>query len=233
MRQRILVVEDDEDIIKLLKLYLENDGYDVITCTNGVDALEILKNMKIDLAVLDIMMPKMDGYELTKRIRQLSNLPVIILSAKNEISDKILGLSIGADDYMTKPFNPLEIIARIKSNLRRFYDLNKDEPAKEPSDKIIIGPIELDLTNFTAKKNGVELLLTPTEYRILHLLMKSPGRVYTKLQIYENIKGEYFESDDNTIMVHISKLRDKLEDNPKNPIFIKTVRGVGYKVEKK
>ena len=138
MKQRILVVEDDEDIIKLLKLYLENDGYDVITCTNGVDALEILKNIKIDLAVLDIMMPKMDGYELTKRIRQLSNLPVIILSAKNEVSDKVLGLSIGADDYKTKPFNPLEIIARIKSNLRRFYDLNKDEPSKEPDRKSVV-----------------------------------------------------------------------------------------------
>ncbi len=233
MKNKILIAEDDEDIVKLLKLYLENDGYNVISSNNGVDALEIIKNTKIDLAVLDIMMPRMDGYELTKKIREFSNLPVIILSAKDEVSDKILGLNIGADDYLTKPFNPLEIIARVKSNLRRFYDLNKEDGSLDDTGKLNLGPFELDMNTFKVTKSGEEIFLTPTEYKILSLLMKSPGRVYTKLQIYENINGEYYETDDNTIMVHISKLREKIEENPKNPQYIKTVRGVGYKIEKK
>ena len=231
MNYKILVAEDDEDIIQLLKLYLENEGFEVLTATNGVDAFHIVETTKIDLAVLDIMMPKMNGYELTKKIREVSNIPVIILSAKNQDSDKILGLNMGADDYLAKPFNPLEIIARINSNLRRFYALNNTGKQIVSESKLRVGDLCLDMDNLILTKRGKEITLTPTEYKILAMLMKAPGRIYTKVQIYENINGEYFESDDNTMMVHISKLRDKIEDDSKNPIYIKTVRGLGYKIE--
>ncbi|MDK2807475.1 MAG: hypothetical protein PWP24_206 [Clostridiales bacterium] len=226
----ILVAEDDEDIVELLKLYLENDGLMVYAAGNGEDAFAILQAEKIDLAVVDIMMPKMNGYELTRKIREISNIPILILSAKNQDSDKILGLNIGADDYLTKPFNPLEILARIYANLRRYYrlgDAMEDEVAR-----LKVGELLLDTEKLTLFKGSQEIILTPMEYKILALLMKAPGRVYTKVQIYENINGEYFENDDSTLMVHISKLREKIEDNSKSPKYLKTVRGVGYKIEK-
>lgn len=234
MHYKILVAEDDQDIIELLKLYLENEGFTVLEAQDGVEALEILENEKIDLALIDIMMQRMNGYELTKKIRQISNIPIIILTAKNQDSDKILGLNIGADDYLTKPFNPLEIIARIHCNLRRFYQLNTEviKQVEQPH-TLTAGVLTLDLNTFTAYKNGKEILLTPTEYKILHLLMKSPGRIYTKVQLYESINGDYFESDDNTMMVHISRIREKIEEDSKNPQYIKTVRGLGYKFEDK
>ncbi|MEG1410702.1 MAG: response regulator transcription factor [Terrisporobacter sp.] len=233
MNYNILVVEDDIDIVKLLKIYLENDGHKVYCSENGVKALEIVKNTKIDLVVMDIMMPEMDGYELTKRIREKYTIPIIILSAKNEDSDKILGLNLGADDYITKPFNPLEIVARVNSNLRRFYDLNNNVNPTGSKTKLIVGDLVLDIQKLSLFKRGEEIVITPTEYKILSLLMKTPGRVYTKVQMYETINGEYFENDDNTMMVHISRLRDKVEDDSKKPEYIKTVRGIGYKVEKK
>lgn len=235
MGYKILIAEDDEDIIKLIKLYLENEKYEVFCATNGIDALNIVENNAIDLLVLDIMMPKLNGYEVIKKIREHSNMPILILSAKNLHSDKILGLDLGADDYIAKPFNPLEVIARIKSLLRRCYSLNIkiDKNKSEEKDNVLeIGQLVLDTQNFTVTKDKEEIILTPSEYKILVTLMKSPGRVYTKVQIGEIIKGDYFTSDDNTIMVHISKLREKIEDNPKNPIYIKTIRGVGYKFEK-
>nr|WP_315024954.1 response regulator transcription factor [uncultured Aminipila sp.] len=234
MSYKILVAEDDDSIVDLLKLYLENEGYEVYAASNGLQAMEILTNNKIDLAVLDIMMPKLNGYEVTKWIRNISNMPILILSAKNLDSDKIIGLDLGADDYMTKPFNPLEIIARVKAALRRYYKLN-DSAGKEPiaSTKFIVGELELDIEKMELTKSGKEIPLTPTEYKIITLLMKSPGRVYTKAQIYETISGEYFESDDNTMMVHISKLREKIERDPKSPEYIKTIRGLGYKIEKR
>lgn len=236
MARKILIAEDDADIVELLRLYLTNEGFEVLSAPNGEDALRILDETKIDLAVLDIMMPKMDGYELTKRIRAAGNLPVLILSARNMDSDKILGLDLGADDYMTKPFNPLEVVARINSNLRRAYDLNGDvQRQQETGGKMLeVGGLHLHTDTFVLTKDGAEVLLTPTEYKILALLMRSPGRVFTKAQIYENISGDpYFESDDNTMMVHISNLRDKIEDDPKKPRYIKTIRGLGYKVEAK
>ncbi|WP_334308936.1 response regulator transcription factor [Terrisporobacter petrolearius] len=229
----ILVVEDDIDIIKLLKIYLENDGHRVISAQNGLDALQIIENIKVDLVVMDIMMPKMDGYELTMRIRSKYTIPIIILSAKNEDSDKIMGLNLGADDYMTKPFNPLEIVARINSNLRRFYDFNKIVAPKDEEVQLIVGDLILDTQKLALYKKGKEVVVTPTEYKILALLMKTPGKVYTKLQICEAINGEYIESDNNTMMVHISRLREKVEDDSKNPKYIKTVRGIGYKIAKK
>lgn len=228
----ILVAEDDKDIIKILTLYLNNDGMNVIEANDGKQALELLREKRIDLAILDIMMPEMDGYELIKRMRQESNIPILMLSAKNTDSDKILGLDLGADDYMTKPFNPLEVVARVKSNLRRFYHLNDVE--KKGRDTLVkLGELELDMSTCSLTKNGEGIVLTSTEYKILQLLMSNPGRIFTKVQIYERAIGEYFESDENTIMVHISRLRDKIEEDVKNPQYIKTVRGLGYKIEKK
>lgn len=231
MNYKILIAEDEQDIAELLRLYLENEGYRVFWAGNGVEALKILEREDISLAVLDIMMPKMDGYELTRRIREISNIPILILSARDKSNDKILGLNLGADDYMAKPFDPLEIVARVNSNLRRFYQLNAEKPKRGETYILKVGDLSLDTQTLVLKKKGEEVLLTPMEYKILALLMKKPGAIYTKVQIYENTSGEYFESDDNTIMVHISNLRDKIEDNPKNPRYIKTIRGVGYKIE--
>lgn len=231
MAYTILIAEDDIDIVELLRLYLSSEGYNIVSANNGIDALSITKTQRIDLAVIDIMMPVMNGYNLIEKIRKQSNIPIIILSAKNREYDKILGLNIGADDYMTKPFSPIEIIARINSNLRRFYQLGSDNSDIKESSKISLGELFIDIDLFKVKKNGRSINLAPMEFKILVKLMKSPGRVFTKTQIYQSICGEFFESDDNTIMVHISKLREKLEDDPKNPKYIKTIRGLGYKFE--
>lgn len=227
----ILVVEDDEDIINLLALYLSNDGMRVIPASNGQEGLQKFKENPIDLAILDIMMPQMDGYELTRALRNISNVPIVILSAKTEDASKILSLDMGADDYITKPFNPLEVVARVKSNLRRFYKLNGSAKSGDGT-SITVGELTLDLSTCVLTKGTKTIPLTSTEYRIMQLLMRNPGRIYTKVQIYENAVGEYFESDENTIMVHISRLRDKIETDAKNPEYIKTVRGLGYKIDK-
>lgn len=230
---RILVAEDDLDIIKILTLYLENSGMEVVPAFNGQEALDILSQQKIDLVLLDIMMPVLDGYATTRAIRQArNNIPIIILSAKVADENKILGLDMGADDYMTKPFNPLEVVARVKCNLRRFYDLNEDEKDKPDATIVEAGKLRLNLSNCTLEKDGELIPLTSTEYKIMQLFMQNPGRIYTKVQIYENTIGEYFGNDENTIMVHISRLRDKIEEDVKNPIYIKTVRGLGYKFER-
>lgn len=230
MNFNVLLAEDDEDIVKLLKLYLENEGFDVKWAKDGVEACEIFDKEKINLALVDIMMPKMNGYELTKYIRNKSNIPIIILSAAQLDSDKILGLNLGADDYMVKPFNPLELIARINAHLRRFYKLGNVQ--EKHDSKITIGDLVLDTETLTLEKGGEPVNLTATEYKILALLMQSPGRVFTKMQIYEEVNGDYYATDDNTMMVHISNLRDKIEDDAQNPRYIKTVRGLGYKIEK-
>lgn len=231
MDKRILIAEDDEDIIGLLKLYLEKDGYEVVVATNGEEAFKKAMKNKISLAILDIMMPKMNGYELTKRLREVTQIPILILSAKNDDSEKILGLDLGADDYLTKPFNPLEVLARIRSLLRRSYEFNAESMEQEGK-VITIGEITLDESARTISKNGVEIPCTPTEYKMLALFMKKPGRVFTKAQIYECINGEYYQSDDNSLMVHIYRIREKIEEDSKNPTYIKTVRGLGYKFEK-
>ena len=231
MDKRILIAEDDEDIIGLLKLYLEKDGYEVVVATNGEEAFQKAMKNKISLAILDIMMPKMNGYELTKRLREVTQIPILILSAKNDDSEKILGLDLGADDYLTKPFNPLEVLARIRSLLRRSYEFNAESMEQEGK-VITIGEITLDESARTISKNGVEIPCTPTEYKMLALFMKKPGRVFTKALIYECINGEYYQSDDNSLMVHIYRIREKIEEDSKNPTYIKTVRGLGYKFEK-
>lgn len=231
MKYKILIAEDDNDIVEILRLYLENEGFELIISNDGEDALREFENNDIDVALMDIMMPKMNGYELIKKIRENSNVPIIVMSAKNMDSDKILGLTLGADDYLTKPFNPLEVVARIKSQLRRFYDLNANN-SEDVAKQITVGELELDMGNLSLKKNGEPVNLTPTEFKIVSLMMKTPGKIYTKMQIFENVNGDYYESDDNTLMVHISKIREKIENDPKNPIYLKTVRGLGYKIEK-
>ena len=215
MKARILIAEDDVDIRDLMKLYLESEGYEILCSGDGAEALSLIEAYNPQLAILDIMMPSMTGLEVTQVLRKKTMMPILILSAKGQDQDKILGLNMGADDYMAKPFNPLELVARVKaqtSELRR-------------------GELLLNLSSHELWKNDRQITLTPMEYKLLSLMMKNPGRIFTKAQLYENINGEFFESDENTIMVHISKLRDKIETDPKQPVYIKTVRGVGYRFE--
>ncbi|WP_461614524.1 response regulator transcription factor [Clostridium sp. Marseille-QA1073] len=231
MAYKILIADDDEDILEILELYLEKDGFEVIKAINGQKAWEIIEKGKIDMAIIDVMMPIIDGFKLVKKIREEHNLPVIILSAKNQDTDKILGLGLGADDYVVKPFNPLEVVARVEAQLRRFYNLNSD--SKNVQKIIKIGEIELDIFSNTLKKKENEVILTSVEYKIIKLLMENAGRVFTKKEIFETVWEDYFMGDDNTIMVHMSNLREKIEEDSRKPIYLKTVRGLGYKFEKK
>lgn len=230
MKFKILIAEDNIDTLNILKLYLDNSDFEVIYVDNGDDAINIFNTQNIDLAIFDIIMPKKNGFELIKHVRKNSTIPILLLSAKDQYSDKIFGLNLGADDYITKPFNPTELIARINSNLRRYYEFNSTY-SKEINRKLILGNLSLNLDDFLLIKNEKPINLTATEYKILSKLMKNPGRIYTKLQLYESVNGSYSENDDNTIMVHIFNLRNKIEDDPKNPKYIKTVRGIGYKID--
>ncbi|MGN8895724.1 response regulator transcription factor [Flavonifractor sp. HCP28S3_F3] len=224
MSASILIAEDDGDIRGLLRLYLESEGYRVLEADNGARALELAREESPDMAILDVMMPELNGYELTRALRKFSDIPILILSAKSQDSDKILGLNLGADDYIAKPFNPIEIVARVKAQLRR--------AARDSNSTLTVRDLVLDTSSFQLTKGGRTISLTPMEYKILALLMRSPGRIFTKIQLYEGAVGTYFEGDDNTMMVHISKLREKIEDDPKDPRYIITVRGLGYKIEK-
>lgn len=224
MDASILIAEDDADIRDLLRLYLEGEGFCVLEAGDGASALRIAREQSPSMAIVDIMMPEMNGFELTRALRKYSDIPILILSAKSQDNDKILGLNLGADDYIAKPFNPVEIVARVKAQLRR---------AERTSGSILtVRELTLDTASFQLTKNDQPILLTPMEYKILAMLMRSPGRIFTKIQLYEGAIGTYFEGDDNTMMVHISKLREKIEDDPKNPRHIITVRGLGYKIEK-
>lgn len=232
--QHILIAEDDADIVELLSLYLTGEGYQVLTAENGLQALQLIESIRVDMAILDIMMPEMNGYDVLKRIREKYNFPVIILSAKEMDTDRILGLNLGADAYLTKPFNPLEVVAYVKSALRRYYELGCDDSAHKNTTgetSLTVGELQMDLLKFVLRKRGRIVPLTPTELKIVVKLMQSPGRVYTKAQLYACIGGELYESDDNTMMVHISNIRSKIEDDPSNPRYIKTIRGLGYKIE--
>lgn len=224
MSASILIAEDDGDIRGLLRLYLESEGYRVLEADNGARALELAREEAPDMAILDVMMPELNGYELTRALRKFSDIPILILSAKSQDSDKILGLNLGADDYIAKPFNPIEIVARVKAQLRR--------ATRDSNATLTVRDLVLDTSSFQLTKGGRTISLTPMEYKILALLMRSPGRIFTKIQLYEGAVGTYFEGDDNTMMVHISKLREKIEDDPKDPRYIITVRGLGYKIEK-
>ncbi|MHA6529324.1 response regulator [Paenibacillus sp. BAC0078] len=228
----ILIIDDEQEIVELIEIYLVNEGYRVFTAFNGTEGLDILNHQKIDLVVLDIMMPGIDGMETCRRIRQTMNLPIIMLSAKSQDMDKILGLGLGADDYLSKPFNPMELIARIKSQLRRYIILNVPNQQKNEDNVIHIKGLVINKNNHSVSTDHGEINLTPTEYEILLLLASSPGTVFSAEQIFEAVwKEKYFESN-NTIMVHIWRLREKVEKLPKKPEIIETVWGVGYKIEK-
>ncbi|MCU6792522.1 response regulator transcription factor [Paenibacillus sp. WQ 127069] len=230
MTYNILIADDESEIIELLQLYLEKD-FKIIQAHNGIEAMSIVKNQKIDLAILDIMMPGMDGLKLIKKIRETHHLPVIFLSAKSQHHDKILGLELGADDYITKPFNPLEIVARVHALLRRVHHFDAGNSRQKENDKIDVGELTLDRTECKVYLSGQQIILTRTEFKILDLLMEHPGKVFTRNKIYESVWGDFYAYEDNAIMVHISNLRDKIEKDSKQPVYLKTIRGLGYKIE--
>ncbi|NLL31682.1 MAG: response regulator transcription factor [Clostridiales bacterium] len=232
----ILIVDDEKEIRDLIDIYLKGEGYNTLKAEDGEEALEILKGKEVDLIILDIMMPKLNGIEACLKIREEREMPIIMLSAKSQDIDKILGLNTGADDYLTKPFNPLELVARVKSQLRRYKRFNKSQVSdNNKEDKINILEIEdliINLETHEVSKEGVEIKLTPTEFDILVLLGKNRGKVFSIENIYSSVWKQEFMQSDNTVMVHIRKIREKIEEDSRNPKFIKTVWGVGYKIDK-
>lgn len=228
--ETILVCDDDREIVEAIDIYLSQEGYNILKAYDGMEALEVLKNNEVHLLVIDVMMPKLDGLRATLKIRQESSIPIIILSAKSEDADKILGLNVGADDYVTKPFNPLELTARVKSQLRRYTKLGNKAAVNENLYQTGGLVINDDLKEVTV--DGEPVKLTPIEYNILLLLVKNQGKVFSINQIYENIWNEEAIGADNTVAVHIRHIREKIEVNPKDPRYLKVVWGVGYKVEK-
>ena len=226
----ILVCDDDREIVEAIEIYLSKEGYNVIKAYDGLEAIEILKKEDIQLLLIDVMMPRLDGLRATLKIREKSGIPIIILSAKSEDSDKVIGLDVGADDYITKPFNPLELIARVKSQLRRYTKLGT--MAGQKSNVYTVGGLEVNDDSKEVTVDGESVKLTPYEYKILLLLVKNQGRVFTIEQIYENVWEEEAIAADNTVAVHIRHIREKIEINPKEPRYLKIVWGVGYKIEK-
>lgn len=228
---KILVCDDDKDIVEAIDIYLTQEGYEVLKAYDGDEAIKVLKRNEVDLLIMDVMMPRLDGIRATLKIRENMSLPIIILSAKSEDADKILGLNIGADDYITKPFNPLELVARVKSQLRRYTQLGSTARSDNQSEFRTGGlVIRDDLKEVTV--DGEKVKLTPIEYNILLLLVKNQGKMFSINQIYENIWNEEAIGADNTVAVHIRHIREKIEINPKEPRYLKVVWGVGYKVEK-
>ncbi|EQB86980.1 Transcriptional regulatory protein SrrA [bioreactor metagenome] len=228
-KETILVVDDEKEIRDLVGIYLANDNYKVLKAGNGVEALNLLNKEEVDLIILDVMMPTMDGIEACMKIREDKNMPIIMLSAKSEDMDKIMGLTTGADDYVTKPFNPLELLARVKSQLRRYKRLNTAIDKKE--EIIEIEDLIINTNTHEVRVGDKEIKLTPREFEILYLLGKNKNIVFSIEKIYSMVWKEEFYESDNTVMVHIRKIREKIEDNPRKPRFIKTVWGVGYKIE--
>ncbi len=226
--ENILVCDDDREIVDAIEIYLEQEGYNVFKAYDGEEGLSILRRREIHLAIVDIMMPKKDGIHLVKELRTFSTIPVIFLSAKSEDADKILGLNIGADDYVTKPFNPLELVARVKSNVRRYTTLGK---VVEKDNVYTSGGLMIDDNSKEVTVYGDPIRLTPIEYKILVFLARNKGKVYSIDQIYENIWGDFSVRTDNTIAVHIRHIREKIEVDPREPKFLKVVWGVGYKIE--
>lgn len=226
----ILVCDDDREIVDAIEIYLNQEGYCVLKAYDGEQALEVLKTESVQLVIIDIMMPKLDGIRATIKIRESNSVPVIFLSAKSEDTDKILGLNVGADDYVTKPFNPLELVARVKSNLRRYTSLGSLNVTNNAL--FVAGGLCMNDDTKEVTVDGEPVKLTPIEYNILLLLVKNQGRVFSIDQIYENIWNEEAIGADNTVAVHIRHIREKIEINPKEPRYLKVVWGVGYKVEK-
>lgn len=232
MKHTILLVEDELGIRETVKIFLKSQNYEVIEAENGKEGLIALQNNDIHLAIVDIMMPVMDGLTMTMKLREVSDIPVIFLTAKTEDIDKITGLNLGADDYITKPFEPMELIARVNSNLRRYEQiLNLKGSTQTPSNQLIVGGLVLDQATKEVFVNGQSVRLTKKEFKILELLMSYPGKVYSAEEIYESI-WEETAINTETIMVHVRRLREKIEANPKHPEYLKAVWGVGYKIEK-
>lgn len=226
----ILVCDDERDIVTALKIYLTAENYHVFTAYTGQQALDILKQETIHMVLLDIMMPEMDGITAMARLRELSNVPVLLLTAKSEDTDKVLGLNVGADDYVTKPFNPVELLARVRAQLRRYTQLGTANTL-QPLTLLKIGGIELDDSAKTVTSNGVPVALTPLEFDILRLLMRNPGKVFSPRDIYQQVWNETPMGAENVVAVHIRHLREKLEINPAEPRYLKVVWGKGYKME--
>jgi len=228
---QIMVVEDDKEILEGISITLRNQGYKVFEASNGIEGLAVAGVEEIHLAIIDVMMPKMDGITLTMRLRENFDFPIIMLSAKTEDIDKITGLNIGADDYVSKPFVPMELLARINSQLRRYARYLIESEEKIKSNVYAIGGLELDEDMAEVRVDGAAVKLTPIEYRILQLLIKNPGRVFSSEEIYERVWNEKAITTD-TIMVHVRKIREKIEINPREPKYLKVVWGIGYKIEK-
>ena len=224
----ILICDDERDIVSALKIYLSSEGYTLFEAYTGREALEVVKKHDIHLILMDIMMPEMDGISATAKLRETCNVPIILLTAKSEDTDKVLGLNMGADDYITKPFNPMEVLARVRSQLRRYTSLGGME---QKLNRIVIGGIALDDDTKTVTVDGEPVSLTPIEYNILLLLMRHPGRVYSSAQIYEKVWNESAFGSEGAVAVHIRHLREKLEINPSEPRYLKVVWGLGYKME--
>ena len=227
----ILVCDDDKEIVDAIDIYLSQEGYHILKAYDGLQAIEIMKKEEVHLILLDIMMPNLDGIRATRKIRETSSVPIIMLSAKSEDVDKILGLNIGADDYITKPFNPLELIARVKSQLRRYTQLG-NLATEEKEAVYVCGGLVVNDDLITVTVDGEPVKLTPIEYNILVLLIKNQGKVFSIEQIYENIWNEEAIGADNTVAVHIRHIREKIEINPREPRYLKVVWGIGYKIEK-
>ena len=229
---KILVVDDDHEIVRAIAINLEREGFEVLCAYDGLQALDLAVNNEIQLIIIDVMMPKMDGLSAVLKIREKRNLPIIVLSAKSEDSDKILGLSMGADDYVTKPFSPMELVARAKSQIRRYTSLG-DINAKPGANIIKIGRLAFNIDDHVLTADDEPVKLTATETRIIELLMRNPGRIFPAEEIYQRVWNEPAFSAENTVMVHIRRIREKIELNPKEPEYLKVVWGIGYKIEKK
>ncbi|HBE9759199.1 TPA: response regulator transcription factor [Clostridioides difficile] len=235
MNQNILVVDDDREIVDAIEFYLRPDNFNVLKAYDGLEALDILIENDIKLIIMDVMMPNLDGLKTTLKIREKRNIPIILLSAKSEDMDKIIGLNMGADDYITKPFNPLELTARVKSQLRRYINLGDFSNTNNSNDTNYIlksGGLELNTDTKIVSLDGEEIKMTPLEYKILTLLMSRKGKIFSSHEIYENVWNEDAYSCERTIAVHIRRIRGKIEINPKEPKYLKVVWGIGYKIEK-
>lgn len=235
-QETILIIDDEKEIRDLVGIYLANEGYSVLKAADGIEGLSYLENEDVHLVILDLMMPRMDGIQACMKIRESRNVPIIMLSAKTQDMDKIFGLTTGADDYVTKPFQPLELVARVKSQLRRYLRLNQTDLAQntkinQEMDVICIDGLVMNITTHDVTVEGREVKLTPREFSILELLGRNPRVVFSTEKIYELVWNEPFYDSENTVMVHIRNLREKLEKNPRSPQYIKTVWGVGYKIE--
>ena len=231
-KERVLVVDDDVEIVRAIAINLENEGYEVRRAYDGLEALDIVASEEIHLIIIDVMMPRLDGLSAVMKIRERKNIPIIVLSAKSEDTDKILGLSMGADDYVTKPFNPMELMARVRSQLRRYIRLG--DVNTQPGEKIVrTGRLAFNFDTRVLTADGEEVRLTATETGIVEFLMRTPGRIFSAEEIYERVWGEEAFASDNTVMVHIRRIREKIELSPKEPEYLKVVWGIGYKIEKK